>query len=303
MGIYDEISANRWKSGLLVFVFLVLVTAVGLIVGVFYGSMYFGVILAIIVGGLYFLISYYGGSGMILAMSHAKEAQKPECAHLINVVEGLSIAAGLPKVPKVYVIDDSALNAFATGRNPENSAIAVTSGLLNKLNRQELEGVIAHEMAHIKNFDIRVMMLAAVMVGVTVLLSDFLLRSFLWGGKSRRDDGGGGVTLGLIALGILLAILSPLIGEMIKLAISRKREFLADASGALLTRHPKGLADALRKIKNDPDPLVDTANKATAHLFISTPFRERRGKKASFVQNLFSTHPNIDERIQKLEEM
>lgn len=301
MGIYDEIAANRWKTGLLAVLFLALVTLIGLVVGVFYGSPSFGLILALIMGGLYFLFSYYAGAGMILAMSHAKEAKKPEHAYLINLVEGLSIAAGLSKVPKVYVIEDSALNAFATGRNPENSAVAITSGLLSKLNRQELEGVIAHEISHIKNYDIRVMMLAAVMVGVTVLLSDFLLRSFLWGGKSR-DSEHNTATLALVAFGVVLAILSPIIGEMIKLAISRKREFLADASGALLTRYPKGLADALRKIKNDPDPLVDTANKATAGLFISVPFRHN-GKKTSLMQKLFSTHPDINLRIQKLEEM
>jgi heat shock protein HtpX len=167
------------------------------------------------------------------------------------------------------------------------------------MNRAELEGVIAHEMSHIKNFDIRVMMLAAVMVGLTVLLSDFLLRSFLWGGGNRNKREGGNVTIILIVVGLLLAILAPLIGEMIKLAISRKREFLADASGALLTRYPKGLADALKKIKNDPDPLVDYANKATAHLFISTPFRKTKG----WMVNLFSTHPDINERIHRLEAM
>jgi heat shock protein HtpX len=233
-------------------------------------------------------------------MSGAKEAQKPEHAYLINTVEGLSIAAGIP-MPKVYVIEDTALNAFATGRDPKNSYVAVTSGLLKKLNRQELEGVLAHEISHIKNYDIRVMMLAAVMVGVTVLLSDFLLRSFLWGGKDR-DRENNQATLVLILIGFVLAILSPLIGEMMKLAISRKREFLADASAALITRHPKGLADALRKIKEDPDPLVDHANKATAHLYISTPFR-KEGKKGSWLQSLFSTHPDINERIKKLEEM
>ncbi len=237
---------------------------------------------------------------MILSMSHAREATKPEFTHLINTVEGLSIAAGLPKMPKVYVIDDSALNAFATGRDPKHAAVTVTTGLLHKMNKLELEGVLAHEMSHIKNYDIRVMMLAAVMVGLTVLLSDFLLRSFLWGGKGERREQNQ-LSVILIITGIALAVLSPFIGEMIKLAISRKREYLADASGALLTRYPKGLADALRKIKGDPDPLVDHANKATAHLFISMPFRHDR--KTSFMQNLFATHPPLEERIKKLEGM
>jgi len=169
------------------------------------------------------------------------------------------------------------------------------------MSRQELEGVVAHEMSHIKNYDIRFMMLTAVLVGIVVLLSDFLLRSFLWGGHGGRRDSkrGGQMALILIAIGFILAILAPIIGELVKLAISRKREFMADASGAILTRYPPGLAGALKKISKDPDPLVDKANKATAHLFISTPFR----KKTGFVTNLFLTHPPIEERIKRLESM
>lgn len=297
MSFYEEIAANRRRTYLLILVFFVLVVGLGLILGLWYGSTYFGLILAVIVGIIYFLFSYYRGDSTVLAITGAKEAKKPEYTHLINTVEGLAIAAGLP-APKVYVIEDTALNAFATGRDPEHSSIAVTSGLLKKLNKLELEGVLAHEMSHIKNYDIRVMMLAAVMVGITVLLSDFLLRSFLWGGKGN-DRENNQLTLVLILVGVVLAILSPLIGELIQLAVSRKREFLADASGAQLTRYPKGLADALRKIKEDPDPLVDKANKAIAPLFISTPFRRDK----SWMQGLFNTHPSIEERIQKLEGM
>ncbi len=301
MGLYEEISSNKRKSYLLIFVFLVLVIFIGYIIGFFYGSPYFGLGFAVFIGVIYFLFSYFSGANTIMALTGAKEAKKPEYTYLINTVEGLSIAAGFKKVPKVYVIDDSALNAFATGRNPENSYVAVTTGLLSKLNRQELEGVLAHELSHIKNYDIRVMMLAAVLVGITVLLSDFLLRSFLWGGKGGKDEKSQGTAV-IIVVGLALAILSPLIGRLMQLAISRKREFLADASGAMLTRHPKGLADALRKIKDDPDPLVDKANKATAHLFISVPFRHDK-KKVSWMQSMFSTHPPIDERIKKLEGM
>lgn len=299
MGIYEEIAWNKRKSFLLVFFFLVFVILIGYVVGFFYGSGYFGIGLAIFIGIIYFLISYYSGDKAILAMTKAKEAKKPTYTSLINTVEGLAIAAGLAKPPKVYVIEDSALNAFATGRSPEHASITVTTGLLERLNKLELEGVIGHEMSHIKNYDIRVMMLAAVMVGITVLLSDFLLRSFLWGRRSNNREGGG-VTAIFIILGLVLAILAPLVGEVIKLAISRKREYLADASGALLTRYPKGLADALKKIKEDPDPLVDHANKATAHLFISTPFRK---SKAGMMKNLFSTHPPIESRIKRLEKM
>jgi heat shock protein HtpX len=299
MGIYEEIASNKRRSYLLIFAFLIFITFVGYVVGFFYGSGYFGIGLALVIGTIYFLISYYGGANAILAMTKAKEATKPKYTYLINTVEGLAIAAGLAKPPKVYVIEDSALNAFATGRDPEHSSITVTTGLLEKLTKLELEGVIAHEMSHIKNFDIRVMMLAAVMVGITVLLSDFLLRSFLWGRHGRSRDNNQ-LTIVFIVVGLALAILAPLVGEAIKLAISRKREYLADASGALLTRYPKGLADALKKIKSDPDPLVDHANKATAHLFISTPFRK---SKKSFMKKLFSTHPPIDQRIKKLENM
>ncbi len=297
--MYDEIAANRWRSSLLIVIFFALIILLGLGLGAFYGNQWFGIIFSIIIGITYFLISYYHGSSFILSMSKAQEAQKPEYTQLLNTVEGLAIAAGLPQVPKVYVIDDSALNAFATGRDPQHASITVTTGLLKKMNKLELEGVLAHELSHIKNFDIRVMMLAAVLVGIAVLLSDFLLRSFLWGGKQgRKDDNGSGALF--ILLGVILAVLAPLIGQLIQLAISRKREFLADASGALLTRYPKGLADALHKIKNDPDPLVDTANKATAPLYISIPFRRNN---SSWLQSLFSTHPPIEERIKRLEGM
>jgi heat shock protein HtpX len=255
---------------------------------------WFGVILATIVGGIYFLIAWFSGSNMILSMTGAKPVLKKEYPYLYHSVEALAIAAGVP-TPKIFVIDDSALNAFATGRDPENSAICVTTGLLAKLNRQELEGVIAHEMAHIKNYDIRVMMLASVLVGVLTLLSDFMLRGVLFGGKDN-DRGGNAI---ILVIGLILVIISPIIGYMTQLAISRRREYLADATGAMLTRYPPGLASALKKIAKDPDPLVDNANRATAHLFISTPFRKTQG----FVTGLFATHPPIEERIKRLEEM
>lgn len=299
MGIYEEISGNKRRSFLLIFLFFIFVILLGLALGYFYGNQYFGLILALMIGFFYFLISYYGGANAILTMTRAKKATKPQYTNLINTVEGLSIAAGLPQPPQVYIIEDEALNAFATGRDPQHSSVTVTTGLIKKMNKLELEGVIAHEMSHIKNYDIRVMMLTAVMVGLTVLLSDFLLRSFLWS-KGNKDQNSNQLGIILILLGLLLAVLSPFIGQLIQLAVSRKREFLADASGAMLTRYPKGLADALKKIKQDPDPLVDHANKATAHLFISTPFRK---EKSTFIRNLFSTHPDIDERIKKLEEM
>ena len=292
--MFNEARNNKIKSVFLMFVFILVIGALGAIIGIFYGNLYFGLIIAVIFSLIYSMIGFYSGGSMILKMSGAKPVTKKEYPYLYHTVEGLSISAGMP-TPKAYVIEDSALNAFATGRDPKNASITVTTGLLKAMNRQELEGVVAHEMSHIKNYDIRFMMLTAVLVGIVVLLSDFLLRSFLWGGHGGRRDSkrGGQMALILIAIGFILAILAPIIGELVKLAISRKREFMADASGAILTRYPPGLAGALRKISKDPDPLVDKANKATAHLFISNPF-------GSKVSNLFSSHPPVEARVKAL---
>ncbi|MFH1210676.1 MAG: zinc metalloprotease HtpX [archaeon] len=297
--IYEEIASNKRKSYFLIFVFFILVIALGLVFGLYFNNIYFGAILAFLFSIVYFLISYYSGDRMILAVSHARPVEKKDYPHLYNTVEGLAIAAGTP-MPKIYVIDDTAINAFATGRDPKHASITVTKGAVQKLNRQELEGVIGHEMSHIKNFDIRLMMLTAVLIGVTVLLSDIILRSFIYG-AGRRDDRreGGNITIIFILVGLALAILAPIVAKMMQLAISRKREYLADADGALITRYPQGLADALKKIKNDKDPLVDSANKATAHLYIANPLRNIKG----FMNNLFSTHPPIEERIKRLEAM
>lgn len=292
---FDEIRKNNMKSIFMFLIFLILIGALGMVVGIFWGGMWFGLIFALIIGFVYALIAWFAGGDMLISLSKAKPVTKQEYPFLFHSVEGLALAAGLP-TPKAYVIEDSALNAFATGRDPEHSAIVVTTGLLKKLNREELEGVIAHEMYHIKNYDVRAMMLAAIMVGVIVLMSDFMLRSFLWGG-GNRDRGNAQIIF--ILIGLVLAILAPLIGELIKLSISRKREYSADAGAATLTRYPQGLANALKKIRDDPDPLVDSANKATAHLYISTPFRKKKG----WLLNLFSTHPPIDDRIAKLEAM
>jgi len=295
---FDEIRNNNFKSLILFFLFMGIIVILGLIIGALWGNAVLGIILAVIFSLVYALIAWFSGANMLLSLSHAKPVTKKEYPYLYNTVEGLALAAGLP-TPKAYVIEDDAMNAFATGRDPKNSAIVVTTGLLKKMNREELEGVIAHEMYHIRNYDIRAMMIAAVMVGVIMLLSDLLLRTFLWGGKGNNMEGGGNITIIFIAIGLVLAILSPIIGQLIQLAISRKREFSADAGGSTLTRYPQGLANALKKIRDDPDPLVDTANRATAHLYISTPFR----KKGGWLKNLFSTHPPIDERIRRLEAM
>ena len=294
---FDEVRNNNLKSIWLFYMFMVVIAFIGFIIGLIWGSMWVGVIIAVLFGLIYGLIAYYAGADMLLSLSKAKLATKKDYPYLVNTVEGLAIAANIP-TPKIYVIEDTALNAFATGRGPKNSAIVVTTGLLKKMNREELEGVVGHEMYHIRNYDIRAMLIAAVMVGVIVLMSDVLLRSFLWGGKGGdRDSGNAGLIL--IVVGIILAILAPLIGELIRLSISRKREYSADAGAAILTRYPQGLANALKKIRDDPDPLVDTANKATAHMYISSPFRKKKG----WLTNIFSTHPPIEERIKRLEAM
>lgn len=295
--IFNDVRNNKIKSWLLMLAFIVLISLLGSVIGIWLGSIWFGLVIAVLFSLIYSIAGFFSSDKMILTLSGAKPVTKKEYPYLYHTVEAVAISAGIP-APKCYVIEDSALNAFATGRDPNNAAITVTTGLLKVMSRQELEGVIAHEMSHIKNYDIRFMMLTVALVGIVTLLSDFLLRSFLWGGKSKnRREGSGGIVL--IIIGLVLAILTPLIGQLIKLAMSRKREYLADANGALLTRYPPGLANALRKISKDPDPLVDKANKATAHLFISTPFRDTQG----FVARLSATHPPLDERIKRLEQM
>jgi len=297
--MYEQISRNKWKSFFLILFFLGLIFLLTWIFGELMGFGPHGLILAVFIALAMTLGSYYASDKIVLAISRAKPVKKKDYPYLYNVVEGLAIAAGLPK-PRCYIINDTAPNAFASGRNPQKSVIVVTKGLLEKLNRVELEGVIAHEMAHIKNYDVLVQTLAVVMVGVVALLSDWILRSFFWGGGRRRGKGkgGGGGAAIFVVVGLVLAVLSPLVAQLIRLAISRRREFLADANGALLTRYPPGLASALRKLAADKEPL-EAANKATAHLYIVNPLTDIKGK----VNALFSTHPPVEERIAELEKM
>lgn len=299
--MYEQIASNKRRSFFLVLFFVALIF---LLVWLFEQMMGWGtegLVAAVVIAVAMTIGGYYASDKIVLTMSKARPVTKEEFPYLYNVVEGLTIAAGLPP-PRCYVIDDTAPNAFATGRNPRNSVIVVTTGLLEKLNRVELEGVIAHEMSHIKNYDVLLQTLTVVMVGVVALLSDWMRRSFWWGGGRRRSSdrgkgGGGGAAL-IMALALVMAILSPLIAQLIRLAVSRKREFLADASGAMLTRYPPGLASALRKISADTEPL-EVANKATAHLYIVNPLKDLKGS----VNKLFSTHPPIEERIAALEKM
>ena len=296
MNLYEHISSNKRKSILLITIFFIIIGFLGYAFGLYLGDAFIGLGFAIIFSTIMALISFYSGDRLILGMSSAVPADRKKYPHLVNTVEGLAIAAGIP-TPKIYVINDSAINAFATGRDPKHASVTVTTGAIQRLKRDELEGIIAHELSHIRNYDIRMMMFVVVLVGIIALLSDFFLRSMIYGRGGRRNMRGSGI-IGIIIMliGLVLAILAPLIAQLIKLAVSRKREFLADADGALLSRNPDGLANALKKIKDDKEPLVEAANKATAHLFIENPLRTFGGR----INYMFYTHPPIDERIKRL---
>lgn len=279
-------------------IFLVLIIFLGFIFSQAYGDpaiLYVAVAFSV----LYSLISYFFSSNIALAISRAKLVDRKTAPELYTLVENLAITAGLP-TPKIYVINDTAVNAFATGRNPENAVVVFTTGIIEKLNKTELEGVVAHELSHIGNYDIRLMTIVVVLVGVLTLLADFFLRFSFFGGKSRDREGGNAQAIFMI-VGLILAILSPIIATLIQLAISRKREFLADSSGVLLTRYPEGLASALQKISGDTEPL-EAANKATAHLYIANPLKNRHDGVGWFA-GLFNTHPPIAERVKRLREM
>jgi heat shock protein HtpX len=302
--MYTEIAKNKRNSSLLVFAFILVTIGISWI---FARALDSPIILyvATSISILYSWISYFNSDKMVLAVSGAREVKKADSPELYRVVENLAITAGLP-TPRVYIISDSAPNAFATGRDPEHAVVCVTEGLLQKLEKRELEGVIAHELSHIGNYDIRMMSLIAVLVSVIALLSDFFLRwGFFFGGdRDDNNNNGGQAQMIFMLLAIVLAIVAPIIGLIIQLAVSRKREYLADASGALLTRYPDGLASALKKIAGDTEPL-EAANKATANMYIINPLRanvEGKGGK-SFAAKLFSTHPPTADRIKRLSEM
>ncbi len=292
---YTEIAKNKRRSWLLMFVFVGLLIVVGYVMGEVMepGAGVVGLILTAVFAVIWALVTYYQGAKITLRASQAKPIEKRDNRELYNLVENLSIAAGLP-TPKIYVIKSAAMNAFATGRDPNHAAVAVTTGLIDKLNKNELEGVIAHELSHIGNFDIRLMMIVTALAGVIMIMSDVFLRwTFYSRGGGRRD---GRVQLALLLVGVLLIVFAPLFATLIRLAISRKREYLADASGALLTRYPEGLASALKKISQDHTP-AHFATKGTAHLYISNPL------KAGTWSKWFSTHPPIKERIAQLHAM
>ncbi|MFA6604652.1 MAG: M48 family metallopeptidase [Patescibacteria group bacterium] len=290
--MYNQIDSNKRKSLALMILFVLVIVALVFAWAQYSEAGYYMLIPATLFATGMSLISFFAGDKIALAASGAKKIKKEDNPYLWRIVENLSITAGL-SMPKIHIIDDQAMNAFATGRDPEHASIAVTTGLLANLENEELEGVIAHELSHVKNYDIRLMMVVIVCVGIITLLADWMMRSFIFRGRGSNDNNKGGP---LIIIGIVLAILSPLFAKLIQMAVSRKREFLADDSASLLTRYPEGLARALEKISAQNIPLKK-ANKATAHLYISSPF------KGQSISKLFSTHPPVEERIKALRTM
>lgn len=295
--MYKQITANKRKTWILIIAFTIFVIALGWI---FSSTLEMGpiaIIIAAIIALLMSLTGYYKGDRVALTASGAKPISQKESPYVYRIIENLAITAGIP-VPKIYIIADPVPNAFATGRDPEHSSMALTSGLIELMAKEELEGVVAHEISHIKNYDIRVMTLVVILVGLVALLADFFIRIQFYGFGKRRSRSQGSAGAILLVIGIVLAILSPIIAQIIQLAVSRKREFLADASGSLLTRYPEGLASALNKIASHPQKLR-RANRATAHLFFSSPFANSR----NIFNRFFMTHPPIQDRITALKQM
>jgi heat shock protein HtpX len=297
--VYAHLTKNRISTVLLVIAFVIFIVGISIIFSqVQTGDPFAFAIPTLLFACFYVLASLAFSKNAVLAMSKAKLIELKDNPDLYRTLENLAISKGLP-TPKLYLIQDSAPNAFATGTTKKGAVVAVTSGLLQKLNKQELEGVLAHELAHIQHEDTRLMTIVVLLVGVVTLLADFFLRSMYWSGRGRRDSGGKGNAILLIA-GILLALLSPLIAQLLKMAVSRKREFYADAEAALTTRYPEGLATALEKISADNEPL-EVANRATAHLYICSPLKGKASK--SWWNNMFSTHPDAKERVIRLRSM
>jgi len=286
--MYSEIASNKRKTWLIIALFAVIVGGLGWVIGNMYGSpMFFW--LALIFAGVYALVQYFAAAKLALSMNKAQEVTKKEEPRLYRTVENLSIATGMP-MPKVYVMEERGLNAFATGRDPKHAVVAATRGLLDTMDDDELEAVMAHEMGHVKNYDIRVMMIVFGLVSAIGIVADIIMHSFFWNSDNRNSSPA------LLVVGILAAILAPLAATLVQLAVSRRREYLADSTGALTTRHPEALASALEKIR-DHGSVTKRQNSATAHLFFANPLR------ASSMAKWFSTHPPVEERIKRLREM
>ncbi len=294
--MFEDIKKNKMKSWLIIFCFLIFITLI-----IYYICMALDLgTMSIVIALLFSIISTFGSyffsDKIVLSLNNARPATKEENLKLVNILDALMISSGLPAKPKLYIVEDLQPNAFATGRNPQNAVICVTTGLLDKLEYYELEGVIAHEMSHIKNYDILLSALVSVMVGFVVMLSDWFTRITFWGGARRRDDDDNNGNAILMLIGLIFLILSPIFGKLMQLALSRKREFLADATAIEFTRNPDGLISALEKISSDPNELR-VANNATENMYIVNPFRSNNKKKSS---DLWSTHPSTEDRIEAL---
>jgi heat shock protein HtpX len=300
--MWEQIRSNRIRSWVLITGMAVLLLLIGYFLGLyFFNSPVAGLVIALIVWGIMSLVAFFQGDSIILSTAHARKIKKEDYPRLYNVVEEMKIASGLEKMPDIYIIDDPALNAFATGRDPDKASVAITSGLLQKLNRDELQGVIAHEISHIRNRDVLLMAICAVMLGTIVILAWYASRFLIFGGMTRgrrSSSGGGGYgQIIILAVGLILMILAPIAAQLIYFAVSRKREYLADASGALYTRYPEGLASALEKLATGPE--LKSANKATAPMYITNPFKSGRQS----LTDLTSTHPPLADRIRILRAM
>ena len=291
--MFEDIKRNKMKSWFIVLLFLVFISFIVYYICMALDLGEMSIIIAITFSILSTWGSYYYSDKIVLTLNKARPATKEENLKLVNILDALVVSSGLPCTPKLYIVEDVQPNAFATGRNPENAVICVTTGLLDKLEYYELEGVIAHEMAHIKNYDIRLSAVVSVMVGFVVMLSDWFTRIAFWGGSRDSDDDSKGNAI-VMLIGLIFLILAPIFGKLMQLAISRKREFLADATAIQFTRNPDGLISALQKISDDPNELK-SANKSTENMYIANPFRNKN--KSS---NLWSTHPSIEDRVEAL---
>lgn len=297
--MFKDIRKNKIESGIIIGIFILVITLIVYYICNALNLGTFSIVLALIFSISSAWASYYYSDKIVLSVNHARPATKEEDRQLVNILDALMISAGLPCKPRLYVVDDAQPNAFATGRNPENAVICVTTGLLEKLDYYELEGVIAHEMSHIKNYDIRLSCVVSVMVGFIVMLSDMFSRALFWGGLNDDDNSDSRGNGFLMIIGLIFLILSPIFGSLMQLALSRKREFLADSTAAEITRNPDGLISALQKLEGDPNQLK-TANSATANMYIVNPFKNstKEGKKKS--TSLWSTHPSTADRIEAL---
>jgi heat shock protein HtpX len=299
VNIYENVDRNKWMSALVIGFFVSFIVTVSYLFAWQMGYDFSLVAFAFFVSGTMSFASYYFSDSIILGLSGAHEANRKQDFQFYTVAQNLSMAAQLP-MPRLYVIEDTAMNAFATGRDPKHAVICATTGLLNKLNRTELEGVIAHELSHVRNYDIRLMSIVTILVGLIALLADWFLRASSWGGRRSRDNRDSSqLQVVFFVVGLVMAVLSPIIAQLIQLAISRRREFFADAGSAALTKYPAGLVSALKKLEKDKEPL-EAANKATAHLYIVNPLRNVQGAR-SWLAGLFDTHPPVAERIAALE--